>query len=234
MDTWVRYHRKPSLTTPVAVVGSPGLRSIGSLVVDTLIDTLHLKLTAELYSTHLPLIYQTVPSYAAHPRRPGIGGVRVESGRPDLPRVQFFTKASPPLIVTRGYHPNFSGQYEVAASTLDVLQTLGTTRVIVVAGYGTQGDDVCCAATNPSMLEELNRRYGLKVGYVGPFYGFSGLVFGLTMSRGLEGLSLFARTTPRPKTPESPDQAAATTLLRVLSEMLSLPVPDPPPERSPA
>jgi proteasome assembly chaperone (PAC2) family protein len=229
MDTWVRYRHKPSLTSPVAVVGSPGLRSIGSLVVDTLIDTLNLKLTAELYSTHLPLIYQTVPSYASHPRRLGIGGVRVEAGRPDLPRVQFYTTATPPLIVTRGYHPNFKGQYEVAGATLDVLQALGATRVIVVAGYGTQGDDVCCAATDPSLLEELHRRHGLKVGYIGPFYGFSGLVFGLTKARGLEGLSLFARTKPRPKTPESPDEKAAKTLLAVLSPMLHLPVSGSPP-----
>jgi len=36
---------------------------------------------------------------------------------------------------------------------LDVFHELGATRVIVVAGYGTQGDDVCCAATDPSLLE---------------------------------------------------------------------------------
>jgi proteasome assembly chaperone (PAC2) family protein len=225
MDTWIHYHRKPTLDSPVAIVGSPGLRSIGSLVVDKLIDALNLELTAELYSTHLPLIYQTVPSYASHPQRLGIGGVRVESGRPDLPRVQFYTTPTPPLIVTRGYHPNFKGQYEVADKTLDVFQELGATRVIVVAGYGTQGDDVCCAATDQSLLEELNRRHGLKVGYIGPFYGFSGLVFGLTKTRGLEGLSLFARTKPRPKMPESPDEEAAKTLLAVLSQMLRLPVP---------
>ncbi len=60
------------LIEPIAVVGSPGLRSIGKLVMDSLITKTKANLIADLYSTHMPSIYQTKPSYAANPMLPGI------------------------------------------------------------------------------------------------------------------------------------------------------------------
>jgi proteasome assembly chaperone (PAC2) family protein len=96
-------------------------------------------------------------------------------------------------------------------------------RVIVVAGYGLQGADVCGAATSPALMEELKARYGVDVGYEGPFYGFSGLVFGLAQRKGLDAVCLFGRTEPTPDFPESPDEAAAHTLLQKLAQLLNLP-----------
>jgi proteasome assembly chaperone (PAC2) family protein len=96
-------------------------------------------------------------------------------------------------------------------------------RVIVVAGYGLQGTDVCGAATSPALMEELKERYGVDVGYEGPFYGFSGLVFGLAQRKGLDAVCLFGRTEPTPDFPESPDEAAAHTLLQKLAQLLDLP-----------
>jgi proteasome assembly chaperone (PAC2) family protein len=49
-DIWIEQLRKPELNKPIAIVGSPGLRSIGALVVDKLIDATKAELTAELYS----------------------------------------------------------------------------------------------------------------------------------------------------------------------------------------
>ena len=99
--TWIKKIREPTLVNPVAVVGSPGLRSIGSLVIDYLITESNPELMAEMYSTHFPLIYQTVPSYASDPTLPGIGGIKVNAGRIDFPKIQFYYKINPPLIITR-------------------------------------------------------------------------------------------------------------------------------------
>jgi proteasome assembly chaperone (PAC2) family protein len=55
-DIWIKRRAKPRLKAPAAVVGSPGLRSIGKLAVDALIERTGAKLMAEFYSTHLPTI----------------------------------------------------------------------------------------------------------------------------------------------------------------------------------
>ena len=113
-ESWIKYYNFFDSNEPTAIVGSPGLRSVGGLVVDSLIDNFKPELMAELYSTHFPLVYQTKPSYASHPLLPGIGGIKIIAGKASFPCVQFYYHPLPPLIITRGYHPNFFGQYEVA------------------------------------------------------------------------------------------------------------------------
>jgi proteasome assembly chaperone (PAC2) family protein len=221
-DTWIRYYTKPETTGAVAVAGSPGLRSIGKLVVDSLITKMQPELIAELYSTHFPLIYQTTPSYASHPQLPGVSGVTIASGRVGFPKIQFYFHPSPPLILTQGCHANFAGQYEVAEKVLDFYDEVGVSRLIVVAGYGLRGKDVCCAATSRRIMDDLKEQYGVEAGYEGPFYGFSGLVFGLAKRRGLDAFCLFGRTEPRPDAPESPDDEASAHVLRTLDQILGL------------
>lgn len=207
---------------PVAVVGSPGLRSIGKLVIDSLINRVKPEIIAELFSTHFPLIYQTRPSYASHPRLPGIGGIQIDSGDMDLPKVQFYANAFPPLIITQGYHANFNGQYEVADKVLEFYNELQVRRIIVIAGYGLEGEAVCCAATNKKIIVEMEEKYGLKVGYEGAFYGFSGMIFGLTRLWGIEALCLFGRTEPDPNDPQRPDEESSKRVLDILVQILNL------------
>src|SRR4030067_1780926 len=113
-STWIKHHKTVELNEPMAIVGSSGMRSIGRLVVDHLIKELKPQLIAELYSTHFPLIYQTKPAYSPHPELPGIGGVEIESGEVDLPRVQFYAHSTPPLTIKKGNNAKFNGQYEGA------------------------------------------------------------------------------------------------------------------------
>jgi len=221
-DIWIERLGKAELKQPIAVVGSPGLRSIGELVVEQLVTKTRAELVAELYSTHLPLIYQTNPSYASHYALPGIGGARVKQGQVDLPRVQFYACSSPSMILAKGYHANFEGQYEVADKVVDCLSEFGVTRIIVAAGYGSKTRKVCCAATNPNLIREMKEKFQIEVDYTGPFYGFSGLVFGLAKRKGIDALCLFAGTEPTPEEPEFPDPKSSDAILAVLNQMLSL------------
>jgi proteasome assembly chaperone (PAC2) family protein len=221
-STWIKHHKKLVLDEPIALAGSPGLRSIGKLVIDSLIDALKPQLIATLYSTHLPLIYQTKPAYTSHPMLPGIGGVKVDVSGMDLPNVQFFASTNPPLIITSGTHANFNGQYEVAEKVLDFYEEVGVKRLIVLAGYGMEGEEVSCAATNRDILTEMKERYDVPVCYKGPFYGFSGLVFGLASLREMESLCLLGRTEPKPEDPEYPDEEASLVLLNKLNQILGL------------
>ena len=219
MSTWIRHLVRPELSDPVAVVGSPGLRSVGQLVIDYLKDDLKPTLIAELHSSHFPLFYQTSPSYTPSPEFPGEAGVRVDSSRPTLPEVEFHYSSAPELIITRGYHANFYGQYEVAERVLDVFEEWGVQRLIVIAGYAQEGADVCCAATNVSLLKEMEGK-GIGKGYEGPFYGFSGLVFGLAALRDMKGICLFGRTQLSREYPESPDRSVVDTIIEKLYRIL--------------
>ena len=221
-DIWIERLGKAELKQPIAVVGSPGLRSIGELVVEQLVTKTRAELVAELYSTHLPLVYQTKPSYASHYALPGIGGARVKQGQVDLPKVQFYACSSPSMILAKGYHANFAGQYDVADRVVGFLSEFGVTRIIVAAGYGSKTRKVCCAATNPDLVLEMKEKFQIEVDYTGPFYGFSGLVFGLAKRKGIDALCLFAGTEPTPEEPEFPDPKSSDAILAVLNQMLGL------------
>ncbi|MCP8304076.1 MAG: PAC2 family protein [archaeon] len=217
---WIEYTGQPVVKEATAIVGSPGLGSIGKIAVDYLVEELRPKLVAELYSPHFPILYQTKPSYVTHPDFPGQAGIKFQRGQVELIKVEFYSLASPPLLITKGYHANFKGQYEVADRVLDLYQEFGVKRMIVLAGYGTEGRDVCCAATDLELLEEL-MKCGISTGYEGPFYGLSGLVFGLGMLRGIRGMCLFGRTQPNLVDPEYPDPKAAKAVLERLSSLLN-------------
>jgi len=221
-DIWIQRFGQTDLHEPVAIVGSPGLRSIGKLVVDSLIGQTGAQLIADLYSTHLPSIYQTTPSYASHPSLPGLGGSIVESGKVDLPRIQIYNCPNPPLILARGYHANFSGQFKVAEKVVDFLAEAGVKRMIVVAGYGSKDKKICCAATTQKALDEMKDKYGIRTGYKGPFMGFSGLVFGLSKLRGIEAVCLFAATEPVEEDLEFPDKEASDRVVTLLDKILDL------------
>jgi len=205
----------------VAIVGSRGLRSVGKIAIDYLIEKLHPSLIDELHSPHFPIVYQTQPSYAAHPDYPGKPGIWIQKDRAQLPRIEFYLSKSPRLLLTRGYHANFQGQHSVAEQVLDVYEKNSVSRLFVLAGYGVGEGEVCCAATDAELVDELKKR-GIGTGYEGPFMGFSGLVLGLAKLRGIKGVCLFGRTQPNLEFPELPDVKAAKKVLGALNEILSL------------
>lgn len=212
---------KPKEPIPTAIAGSPGLRSIGKMAVECLIEQLGAELLAEVYSYDFPAIYQTVPSYAAHPKYLGNAGVMVKGGIAGVPKASIYRAAEPNIAIVMGYHANFMGQYEVAESVAEALFELGVRRLYVLAGYGRPGADLCCAATKPELLEEA-KAYGLEPGYEGPFMGFSGLLLGAAKLLGIDGICIFGRTEPSPSDPEYPDPIAAIRVVSKLKEILKL------------
>lgn len=221
-NIWINHIKKPQLNEPIAIVGSPGLRSIGKLAIDGLVEKLQAKLFAELYSTHFPLIFHTKPSYASHPRFLGDAGVRMREREIAFPSIQFHFTTVPDLIIANGYHANFNGQYVVAEKVLDFFKEYNVKKMIVLAGHGKTGTEICCAATNLKLIQELKENYGLEVEYHGLFYGFSGVIFGLAKLRSLSSICLFGRTEPNPAEAESPDENAVSIIIQYLSHMLKI------------
>jgi uncharacterized protein len=224
-STWIKSYSTPNLGEPVAIVGSPGLRSVGKTTVESLIVQTKSELIAELYSTHFPSIYHTIPSYSAHPSLPGMGGTIVEKGNLDFPKVQFYACPSPCVILVKGYHPNFGGQYEVAQKVIDYLSEMGVKKMIVVAGFGTKDKKIVCAANNAKAISDLKEKFEVGTGYKGPFMGFSGLVFGLAQTKAIEAITLFSGAQPKEDDLESPDKEASDRVVDLLNKMLGLPKP---------
>jgi proteasome assembly chaperone (PAC2) family protein len=209
------------VTELIGIVASRGMRSIGLIAIDYLINSLHPRLIDELYSTHFPIVYETQPSYAADPNYPGTPGIRLQKIGAALPKIEFYLSKSPRLLLTRGYHANFQGQYEVAEQVLDIYEKHSIKRLFALAGYGVGEGEVCCAATDLELVEEL-KKHGIGTGYEGPFMGFSGLVLGLAKLRNIKGACLFGRSQPSVEDPEYPDPRAAKKVLETLNRVLDL------------
>ena len=75
------------------------------------------------------------------------------------------------------------------------------------------------AATSKELVAEMKEKYGIDIGYTGPFMGFSGLVFGMSKRMGMEALCLFAGTEPKEDI-EFPDKEASDRALDKLSKIL--------------
>ena len=220
-EIWIESKKQIELKDPIAVVGSPGLGSIGKLVVDELIKESKAELTTNLYSTHFPAVYHTQPAYLAHYALPGDGGVIVEKQKLDLPKVKFYSK-EPSLVLANGYHSNFTGAYEVAEKVVDILKNFGSKRIIITAGFGSKEKKVCCAATSLNLIQEMKEKYNLETDYQGPFYGFSGLVFGAAKHKGIEAVSLFAGVEPKIGDPEFLAKDSAKMIVDILKQMIGI------------
>jgi len=218
----IRLLQKPKEALSRAVASSPGLRSVGWGALATLTSKLNPILTAEIFSQNFPTHYDTVPSYLAKPEAYGMAGIQVEAGRLSLPKVKVYASPQLSLCLIQGYHANFYGQYEVAEAVVSLLEQFEVEWLYVLAGYALEGEPVCCAASDRRLLEEAEKRFGLKPGYVGPFLGFSGLLAGLAAEKGIKVLWLFGKTTPNPEDPEKPDPEASENLYRKLCEILGV------------
>jgi len=220
---WVDYRDKSKvdLKEPIAVVGSSGLRSVGKIVVDELVEKTHPRLFAELYSYGFPSIYYG-PSYLGVPS--GAGAKIAKGNVVQLPSVEFYAlEQNQDIIIIRGYQSyNAPNQYVVADKVTDLFKEYHVKRVISLGAQVIE-EGVTCCATDTELLEELYKS-GIKKTNVDRFIGFSGLVVAIGREKGLKGICLFANTTQNLADPEYPDFNAAKELLKKVSEILGITV----------
>ncbi len=220
---WVRYHKRGEVNARIAIVGASGLRSVGKIVIEELVQRLKPQLLLELYSYGLPGIYYG-PSYLASPS--GAGVIIDRGGMVKLPGVKFYvlnTKNSERVIIVDGYQAYSSiNQYMIADKVTDLLVQQGVKRLFSLGAQVIENGLRCCA-TDLKLLDEM-RGYGINKTRVDRFIGFSGLVAAIGQRKGMESICLFAPTDSNTADPEYPDYRAATELLTKLGEILKLEV----------
>jgi proteasome assembly chaperone (PAC2) family protein len=216
---------KPDLKKPIAIVGSSGLRSVGKIVIDYLVEKAQPQpeLFAQLYSYGFPCIYYG-PSYVCPPS--AVGVETTKSGVVKLPQAEFYelqwrSRAHHDVIITKGYQANDSVfQYEVADKVTDIFKQLHVSKIISL-GAQTLEEGIRCCATDVELVKEMNK-YGIKKANVEQFIGFSALVVAIGKEKGLKGVCLFANTHQNTADVEYPDFNASRKLLEKISELWGL------------
>jgi proteasome assembly chaperone (PAC2) family protein len=209
----------PYLKKPVAIIGSPGLRSVGVLAVDYLIEVLGAELFAELYSPTLPAVYFGTSYFGTD----GSAGVKVLDGIAELPKIEFYYWKSRKLhmILTKGYQPAFSGQFDVAYKIVWLYEQFKVRKVIGLAAHGGGKDKIFCAATTKAGILDL-KKYNVMPRQIGGFYGLTALVAGLSGIKNIECICLFGRTSANVEFLEMPDLPAVKVVLESVKKILNL------------
>jgi proteasome assembly chaperone (PAC2) family protein len=223
---WIDYRDKSKieLNEPIAIVGSSGLRSVGKIVVDELVEKTHPQLFAELYSYGFPAIYYG-PSYLGAPSAAGVKIMKANVVQ--LPSVEFYAlerqKQNQDIIITSGYQSyNALNQYAVADKVTDLFKEFQVKKVISLGAQVIEEGITSCA-TDLELLEEMYK-FGIKRTNVDRFIGFSGLVVAIGREKGLKGVCIFANTSQNLANPEYPDFNAAKELLEKVGEIVGITV----------
>lgn len=223
--TWIKYidtdRPKIKLKDPIAIVGSPGLRSVGKIVVDELVKELQPELFAELYSYGFPGIYYG-PSYLGAPCSAGariVGNNLVE-----LPvvRVYILTQTqSRDIVIVTGYQAyDAINQYIVADKLTDLFTALQITEMISLGAQVVEKGVRCCA-TDVKLVAAMSK-YGVERTHVDRFIGLTGLVAAVAGKKSIKGVCLFASTEQNFEEPEYPDFGAAKELLEKVNAVVGL------------
>lgn len=223
---WITYHdtHKPQLRKPIAIVGSPGLRSVGKIAIDTLVENLEPRLVAEVFSYGFPGVYYG-PSFLGAPSHVGVH--LAEDNLVYLPSVQVYVHETDQqargcdLVLVCGYQAvDPPSQYMVAAKVVEILAELHITRLFALGAQVIEEGLRCCA-TDAALLTEM-AQFGIARTQVDRFIGFSGLLTALAGKQGIKGVCLFASTSQNANDPEYPDWSAAELLVAKLCEILGV------------
>jgi uncharacterized protein (TIGR00162 family) len=210
----IRYtEKKPKLKAPILIEGLPGIGNVGKLAVEHLIEVMRAKKFAELYSKDFP------PQVFINPD----GTIKLVNNE------FFYWKAKKhgqrDIVFLTGDYQGLSsqGQYELAESILDVVQSLGVKQMFTLGGYGLGREikepKVLFATTDKNLVKEM-KQYGAvfkKNEPGGGIIGASGLLLGLGKLRGMTGTCFMGETPGYLVDPKS-----AKAVLRVLTKAVNL------------
>lgn len=214
-DVIINYLEKPDIESPILIEGLPGVGNVGKLAAEHLIDQLHAKKFADIYSKHFP------PQVLV-----GEDGV-VKLVNNELHYFKSMNKEGIDLIILVGDYQGMTptGQYDLASKILDVAREYKVKKIFTLGGYGIgkviEDPRVLGATTNLKLVEEM-RKFGITFPKGEPgsgIVGASGLLLGLGMLEGIESVCLMGETSGY-----FADPKAAQAVLEILTKILNVKV----------
>jgi hypothetical protein len=212
-DIEVRFFDKvpaDELKAPVLIEGLPGIGHVGKLVAEHMIQELGAEKVAEIHSIFFP---------------PQV--IIDENGTVRLANNEIYYYAGEThqfLFLVGDYQATSSeGHYLLADAYLDIAAECGVSRVYTLGGYGVGhlvDEPRVLGAVNQPALRGMIEAAGGIVGRDEPgggIIGAAGLLLGLGIFRGIEGVCLMGETSGYLVDPRS-----AASLLKVLTTLLEI------------
>lgn len=206
-DIEIKIIEKPKLKNSILVEGLPGIGLVGKLAVQHMLDELKAKKFLELYSSYLP------PQVFVQ-KEGTIKLVNME--------LYYWKNKKNDLILLIG---DFQGitprsQYLLSDKIIEICKEFDLKKIFTLGGLGTgnmvKTPRVFGAATNKKLVEDL-KKYDVVFRGGGAIFGAAGLLIGLGMQKGYDGICLMGETHG-----QIIDAKAAEAVLNVLTKILDI------------
>jgi uncharacterized protein (TIGR00162 family) len=212
-DIEVRFSDKvpaDEIKAPVLIEGLPGIGHVGKLVAEHMIQELGAEKVAEIHSIFFP------PQVIIDEH----GTVRLANNE-----IYYYTGETHRFLFLVGDYQATSseGHYLLADAYLDIAAECGVSRVYTLGGYGVghlvDEPRVLGAVNQPDLRGMIEAAGGIvqRDEPGGGIIGAAGLLLGLGISRGIEGVCLMGETSGYLVDPRS-----AASLLKVLTTLLEI------------
>lgn len=209
--TYVKMMEEVDLTEPIFIEALPGIGHVGKLVAEHIIHELDAKKFAELYSPSFPPQVFVNENGTIEPMKNEFYALKGQNGQDYI------------ILVgnTQGLSPE--GQHDVCGIILDLIEKYGVKKMFTLGGLGTgqpiEKSKVLGAATSIELAEMLKEHDVTLRSADGGIIGASGLLLGMGMLRGIDGVCLMG---------ETPgyfiDAEASKAVLKVLLDILGMEV----------
>jgi uncharacterized protein len=185
--TTIYFKKKVKVSSPIMIVGLPGIGNVGSLVGEHIKNEMQAKKLATLYSPFFP--HQVIMGKK--------GGLRLVSNR----FYHFKNKKGKSIIVLVGDVQAGSprGQYEVNEKIVKFFKSLGGKTIYTIGGYSMSGSyvqkpRVFGVATDNKMKAALTKN-GVIFGQVaGTIWGSAGLIPAISRRYKIDGACIMGET----------------------------------------
>lgn len=204
--------RRPGeeIRAPVMIEGLPGIGHVGKLVAEHMIRELGAEKVAEIESIFFP------PQVIIDEE----GTVRLANNE-----IYYYSGNSHQFLFLVGDYQATSGEghYLLADAYLDIALECGVSRLYTLGGYGVghlvEEPRVLGAVNDPSLKESVEAAGAIvsRDEPGGGIIGAAGLLLGMGLARGIEGICLMGETSGYLVDPKS-----AASLLRVISTLLGV------------
>ena len=206
--TYVKMIEEVDLKEPIFIEALPGIGHVGKLVAEHIIHELDAKKFAELYSPSFPPQVFVSEEGLIEPMKNEFYALNGDNGQDYI------------ILVgnTQGLSPE--GQHEVCGIILDLIEKYGVKQMFTLGGLGTgqpiEKSKVLGAATTLELAEMLKEHNVTLRSADGGIIGASGLLLGMGMLRGINGVCLMGET-PGYFIDADASKAVLTVLLDILN-----------------